>query len=131
MRNAADLVAAFPDITFVLVHAGMLESDAPEARQAWLEGMKRLADHPNVVAKISGQGTFLHRVDAAFIARVIHDCFALFGSERCMFGSNLPIETLWTDFGALWKTYQDAVAGYPESDRNNLFSETARRVYAL
>jgi predicted TIM-barrel fold metal-dependent hydrolase len=131
MRDAADLVAAFPDLTFVLVHAGMLESDASQARQAWLEGMKRLADHPNVVAKISGQGTFLHRVDAAFIGRVIHDCFDLFGSARCMFGSNLPIEKLWTDFGALWNTYQDAVAGFLESDRNNLFGETARRVYAL
>ena len=131
MPDAARLVADFPGIPFVLIHAGMLESNAPAARKAWLDGMKRLAEHPNVYAKLSGQGTFLYRVDTAFIAGVLHDCVSLFGAERCMFGSNFPIEKIWTDFAALWRAYAVVLGKYSEQDRNNVLRETATRVYRV
>ena len=131
MPDAARLVADFPGIPFVLIHAGMLESNAPAARKAWLDGMKRLAEHPNVYAKLSGQGTFLYRVDTAFIAGVLHDCVSLFGAERCMFGSNFPIEKIWTDFAALWRAYAVVLGEYSEQDRNNVLRETATRVYRV
>ena len=131
MRDAARLVADFPGIPFVLVHAGMLEGGGPGARAAWLEGMKWLAEQPNLFVKISGQGTFLHRVDATIIAGVVHDCVALRGSERCMFGSNLPIEKIWSDSAALFAAYADILAGFREADRENIMSKTAARVYRL
>jgi predicted TIM-barrel fold metal-dependent hydrolase len=131
MRDAASLVAAYPAIPFVLVHAGMLESDLPEDRDAWEEGMKRLADQPNVVVKLSGLGTFLHRVDHPFIAQIVRDSMALFGSERCMFGSNFPIEKIWSDFATLWGTYAEVLGNFPGTDRNNVLRETAIRVYRL
>jgi predicted TIM-barrel fold metal-dependent hydrolase len=131
MRDAARLVADFPGIPFVLIHAGMLESDSPEDRASWLEGMKRLAEYPNVHVKLSGLGTFLHRVDRQFIAGVVGDCLGLFGSERCMFGSNLPIEKIWTDFSALWGAYSEVLAEYSEIDRDNVLARTAERVYRI
>ncbi|HEU0115243.1 MAG TPA: amidohydrolase family protein [Thermomicrobiales bacterium] len=131
MADAARLAADFPDIAFVLVHAGMLERDAADARRRWRDGMARLAEQPNVVVKLSGQGTFSHRVEPAFIADVVHECLALFGSGRCMFGSNFPVEKIWTDFGPLLRAYQDALANEPPVVRADFFRETARRVYRL
>ncbi|HET7092997.1 MAG TPA: amidohydrolase family protein [Thermomicrobiales bacterium] len=131
MADAARLAADFPDIAFVLVHAGMLEADTPEARRRWREGMARLAEQPNVVVKLSGQGTFSHRVDPTFIADVVHACLTLFGSERCMFGSNFPVEKIWTDFGPLLAAYQAALANQPAAVRDDVLRETARRVYRL
>jgi predicted TIM-barrel fold metal-dependent hydrolase len=131
MADAARLAADFPEISFVLVHAGMLESDRPDHRAAWHEGMKRLAEHPNVFVKLSGLGTFSHRVDPEFIASVVADCVALFGSERCMFGSNFPIEKLWTAFGSLWQAHTAALVGLALADRQNILRETATRVYNL
>lgn len=131
MRDAARLVADFPGIPFVLVHAGMLESDLPEDRVAWLEGMQRLAQQPNVFVKLSGQGTFNHRVDPEFIGGVVRDTVDLFGSERCMFGSNFPVEKIWTDFGGLWGAYSEVLADLPERDRENILRDTAMRVYRL
>ncbi|HEU5430017.1 MAG TPA: amidohydrolase family protein, partial [Thermomicrobiales bacterium] len=46
MADAARLASDFPDITFVLVHARMLEADTAEARQRWRDGMARLAERP-------------------------------------------------------------------------------------
>lgn len=129
MHDAAKLAADFPGIPFVLIHAGMLESDLQEDRALWLEGMKRLAEQPNVFVKFSGLGTFSHRVDPDFIDGVIRDVVVLFGSERCMFGSNFPVEKIWTDFATLWAAYDLALAEYPETMRNDILRDTATRLY--
>ena len=65
-----------------------------------------------MVSKLSGLGTFIHRNDPGHIAEVVEETAALFGAERCLFGSNFPIEKLWTDYAALIAAYRDAIAGY-------------------
>lgn len=131
MADAARLAADFPDISFVLIHAGMLEGDDPEMRARWRDGMARLAHQPNVFVKLSGQGTFTHRVDPRFIVDVVHTCVDLFGSERCLFGSNLPVEKIWTEAAPLFAAYHAALADLPGEDRANIWRNTAMRLYGL
>ncbi|MGI8334537.1 amidohydrolase family protein [Actinomadura scrupuli] len=131
MADAAGLVAAFPDVTFVLVHAGMPVSMEPAEAAEWTRGMRLLAEHPNVVVKLTGQGTFVHRVDRALIDEVTATCLELFGSRRCMWGSNFPIEKLWTDLPTLLGTWRQALDRYPPDVRRDVFAGTARRVYTL
>ena len=73
MAGAAELAAACPNVTFVLQHAGMLENLSPEGRAEWRAGMEALAAQPNVVSKLSAFGTFIHRNDAAHIARIFRE----------------------------------------------------------
>jgi predicted TIM-barrel fold metal-dependent hydrolase len=120
MEDAARLVADHPDVTFVLIHAGMPEGDV----DAWRAGLERLAPLENLMVKLSGQGTFVHRVDADLIALVARTSLELFGARRCMFGSNFPIESLWTDLGTLVDAWR---AVLPE----DALSHTARRIYRL
>jgi predicted TIM-barrel fold metal-dependent hydrolase len=131
MKDAANLAAAFPGVTFVLQHAGMLEDKSIEGRAHWREGMKRLADQPNIVSKLSGLGTFIQRNDAAHVADVIHETVAIFGSERCLFGSNFPIEKLWTNYADLVTAHRTAVAKYPPNEQVALLHDTASRVYRV
>jgi predicted TIM-barrel fold metal-dependent hydrolase len=131
MADAARFVADFPDITFVLVHAGMLVDSEPDVVAEWTRGLKLLADQPNVVVKLTGQGTFVHRVDQELIGLVTDTCLDLFGSGRCMWGTNFPIEKIWTDLSALVSGWRQALAGYPPGVQRDVFAETARRVYAL
>ena len=131
MPEAAALAAACPEVTFVLQHAGMLEDLTDAGRETWRAGMAALAACPNVVAKLSGLGTFLHRNDPTHIADVVFETVGMFGAERCLFGSNFPIEKLWTSFSELVAAYRTAVANLPAADREAIFSETARRVYRL
>jgi len=127
MADAADFVAALPEVTFVLLHAGMPEGDL----EAWMRGLDLLAPLPNLVVKLSGQGTFVHRVDDELIGLVARTCLDRFGPSRCMYGSNFPIEKLWTDYPSLVGAWQRALAEEPEPVRRDVFSETARRVYRL
>jgi len=131
MQDAAQLVRDFPGINFVLLHAGMLEDLSPAGRAAWRAGMQRLAQLPNLYVKLSGLGTFIHRVDQAHIADIALPTVELFGSGRCVFGSNFPIEKLWSSYAELANAYRGALAGLADADQARVFSGTARSLYRL
>ena len=131
MAGAAALAESCPSVTFILQHAGMLEDLSPAGRDEWRSGMIRLAACSNVVSKLSGLGTFIHRNDPAHVADVVRETVAIFGAERCLFGSNFPIEKLWTDYRALVAAYEAAINGLNEGMRAQVMGETARRVYQL
>ena len=131
MAGAAGLAKACPQVTFILQHAGMLEDLSPQGRAAWREGMQRLADCPNVVSKLSGLGTFIHRNGSAHIAGIVAETVAIFGAERCLFGSNFPIEKLWTGYRELVDAFRAAAAPLGAEQRDAILRTTAIRVYRL
>ena len=128
MADAAELVRAVPDVMFVLVHAGMLTGRDEATVKLWRDGMARLAQLPNVVVKLTGQGTFTRRLDPDFIQFVAAETLGWFGAARCMFGTNFPVEKLWTELPPLVDAWLAAV---PETVHDAVFAGTARRVYAL
>lgn len=131
MAGAAKLAQACPDVTFVLQHAGMLEDTSPEGWDAWRKGMTQLADQGNVVTKLSAFGTFIHRNDPAFVAEIIGETVDLFGADRCLFGSNFPIEKIWTSYTALFEAFRDATADLSTDQQSSIFNDTAARIYRL
>jgi predicted TIM-barrel fold metal-dependent hydrolase len=131
MAGAAKLAAACPEVTFILQHAGMLEDLSKSGWSEWRDGMKRLADQPNVVSKLSGLGTFIHRNDPEHIACIFKATVKLFGAERCLFGSNFPIEKLWTSYGDLIAAHLKATSRMSKPERDAIFHDTAARVYRL
>jgi predicted TIM-barrel fold metal-dependent hydrolase len=131
MAGATSLAEACPDVTFILQHAGMPEDLSAKGRFAWQAGMTQLARCPNVVSKLSGLGTFIHRNDPAHVADVLGETIAIFGAERCLFGSNFPIEKLWTDYRNLIETYRASTTSLRADERNAILGNTAMRVYHL
>lgn len=131
MAGAARLAADFPGTTFILQHAGMLEDLSEKGIDSWREGMTTLAEQPNVVSKLSGLGTFIHRNDPAHIAMVVRETAGIFGPDRCLFGSNFPIEKLWIDYASLVRAYRDAVSVFPAEEQRAMLHDTAARVYRI
>ena len=131
MAQAAELAAEFPKTAFILQHAGMLEDMSAIGRAAWRSGMLKLARQPNVVSKLSGLGTFIHAVDASQIGEIARETIGLFGPERCLFGSNFPIEKLWASYDELIAAYRVALSAYPTDAQEQIFSGTAKRLYRI
>jgi len=131
MAASAELVRAFPHTTFVLDHAGMLEDLSDAGHQAWRTGMRQLANCPNVFVKLSALGTFVHRATLADIQPIVSDTVTLFGAERCVWGSNFPIEKLWTDYATLVSNIRAAVSHLPAGAQRQILSDTARRLYGV
>jgi predicted TIM-barrel fold metal-dependent hydrolase len=131
MEGAAQLAESCPNVTFILQHAGMLEDTSDAGRLRWRNGMRRLAGCPNVVSKLSALGTFIHKNDPAHIAGIVRETVALFGPERCMFGSNFPVEKLWTRYSDLVAAYRAALEPLGEQVSRAALHDTAARIYHL
>lgn len=131
MDGAAELAEACPKVTFILQHAGMLEDLSDDGRAFWKAQMRKLAKQENVVSKLSAFGTFIHRNDPAHIERILHDTVAIFGAKRCLFGSNFPIEKLWTGYGELMRAFLKAANDLSAARQNAIFYDTAKRIYRL
>jgi predicted TIM-barrel fold metal-dependent hydrolase len=131
MRDGAELACEFPDNTFVLEHAGMLEDMSPNGWKRWREGINSLALQPNVNAKLSGLGTFVHACGPDVMGPIVKETVEIFGANRCLFGSNFPIEKLWTDYSMLYRTFRNAVAHLNESEQIAILHDTAARLYRV
>lgn len=131
MEAAVELANACPDVTFILQHAGMLEDASEDGWEAWRKGMKRLSKCSNVVSKLSAFGTFIHRNDPEFIEVMVKETVKIFGAKRCMYGSNFPIEKLWTSYADLFAAFQAAASSLPKNQQKAIFQDTAARVYKL
>jgi predicted TIM-barrel fold metal-dependent hydrolase len=138
MPGAAELAHACPRVPFILQHAGMLTDTTPAAWAHWRENIAILANEPNVYAKLSGFGTFIHRNDATHIGQLIQATVSTFGPQRCLWGSNFPIEKIWTDYASLVAAHRRGVSELDlglgevtEATARSIFYETASRVYRL
>ncbi|MDA0170154.1 amidohydrolase family protein [Solirubrobacter taibaiensis] len=121
-----ELLGNHPDVTFVIIHAGM-----PIEGEPWREFLHVIAQFPNLNVKLSGQGTFIHRVDPDWIKTVTQVVVDEFGSDRAMFGTNFPVESIWTDFSSLVNAWFGVLAGFPQDVQDDILGRTARRVYRL
>lgn len=131
MEGAAFLTRACPNVAFVLQHAGMPEDLSDEGWAFWRSELQKLAREPNVVCKLSAFGTFLHRNDTGHIGRVLREAVEVFGAGRCLFGSNFPIEKIWTDYPTLIDSFLIAASPLNEAERAAIFHDTATRIYRL
>lgn len=131
MADAARLAQEFPRLTFVLLHAGMLADRSPAGWAEWRTGMRGLAACPNVAVKLSGLGTFAHECSVALWRPVIEETLAMFGPSRCLFGSNFPVESLWTGYGKIIAVMQECLAGLAAAERRAVLHDTAARLYQI
>lgn len=131
MPDAARLAHACPGLQFVLLHAGMLEDRSQAGWAAWRTGMRALAGCPNVAVKLSGLGTFEHRCSVELWRPVVSETVAMFGPERCLFGSNFPIESLWTTYDRLVAVMRECLDDLAAAAERAIFHDNAARIYRI
>lgn len=131
LGQAARLAADHPDTTIVLDHAGMPIHRDAESHHQWRLGMRNLAKAPNVVTKISALGTNDHSWTKETIRPIVLDTIDIFGPNRTMFGSNFPVDSLYSSFTTLYTAFDEITAGMTAGDRRQLFSETAKTTYGI
>jgi len=131
MEDAARLARAHPSLTFVLLHAGMLEDTSTQGMAAWRDGMRQLAERPNVSVKLSGLGTFSHTCSVTSWQPIVRETLALFGPERAVFGSNFPIESLWTTYANIVSVMYECIAYRTAAEQRAILHDNAQRIYRL
>jgi L-fuconolactonase len=54
-----------------------------------------------------------------------------FGTRRCMFESNFPVDKGALSYVVLWNAMKRFCTGYSQSEKNDLFSDSANRFYKI
>jgi predicted TIM-barrel fold metal-dependent hydrolase len=109
----------------------MLEDRSPEGWAAWRRGIGSIAEHPNVYTKLSGLGTFIHSCTTSEWQPVIDETIDAFGPARCMFGSNFPIEMLWTTYSDIVDVFRASIASYSAAEQQRILYGVAADLYRI
>lgn len=131
MPYVVELLKAFPNVRFILVHAGMLTDRTLMAIDQWRAALTAFASFPNVHVKLSGIGMFTPGITYAQARQVIRDSIQIFGIDRTIYGSNFPLEKLNASYASFFGTYRDVMAEYPEADQRKVFHDNAVKFYRL
>lgn len=150
LAELADLARAFPDTLIILDHVGSPLGIGPyagrrtEAFEAWLRGMDLVAACGNVVVKLGGLGMKLcgfnwHKMEKPpssqtlcnAMAPYFDHCLERFGTQRCMFESNFPVDRVSCSYTVLWNAFKRLTRRFTDQERADLFHDTAARTYGL
>lgn len=144
------LARAFPQTKIVLDHLGTPIGVGPyagrrdEIFQQWARDLAELATCQNVSIKLGGmlmpwngfgfeKGLRPPTSDEIVSTQQRYYEYAIntFGTKRCMFESNFPVEKGAVSYDILWNAFKKMVAGYSEDEKNDLFYATAKEVYRI
>ena len=132
LKPAAELVARFPGLRFVLDHAAKPAIARREIAD-WARDLEALAAFPNVLCKLSGLVTEADWTSwtAADIRPYLDVLFGAFGAERLMIGSDWPVCTVAADYGRATGLVLDYLARRPEAEEAAVCGGNAVRFWKL
>ncbi len=150
LPDLIDLARAFPDQTIICDHVGgalgvgQYAGKRAEVMGQWKKSVSELAKCPNVNVKLGGLGMTSFGFGFEFedapptsakLAEAwrpyIEICIEAFGASRCMFESNFPPDKQSCGYTELWNAFKIITQGASATDKANLYSGTAARVYKL
>ena len=132
MAAARDLALRHPDLNVVLQHIGFPRSRDDEYFGNWAAGMRTLAEAPNVTCKVSGLGMTDPRFTAESLRRWIDTPLEIFGPDRCVLGSNWPVDRLYSSYDVIMDIYRERLAAlFSPEDQRKVLSENAARIYRV
>lgn len=135
LAKAADLARMFPNITMILTHAGFPQDRSDEYLEIWREGLNSLAEADNAVIKISGLGMGDYMAGGRWtidsFRPYVLGCIEAFGVERSFFGSNWPVDYMYSTYEELINAYTTLVSDFSHDEQVALFSGNAERIYRI
>ena len=131
MPAARDLALRHPDLQIVLEHIGFPRTRDDEYFDNWAAGMRTLAEAENITCKISGVAMTDPLFTAESLRRWIDTPLDVFGPDRCVLGSNWPVDRLFSSYDVIMDIYRERLSSFSESDQAKVLSENAARIYRL
>jgi predicted TIM-barrel fold metal-dependent hydrolase len=131
MQAAAHLASRHPDTPIILNHTGMPVDRDAAGLQAWRAGIQALAQQPNVAVKISGLAMLDWQWTTDSLRPFVMQTIELFGTDRCLFASNFPVDRLFGSFERQCSAYRSLTATLTPAERAQVFATNAERIYRI
>ena len=130
MPLARALADRYPEIVLCIDHASYPRRRDDEYFEAWRRGIQLLAGAPNVVIKISGLGMVDHAWTVESLRPWVHTCIEAFGTERSFFGTNWPVDRLYSSYGDVLDAYAAIIADLTDDAAQRGPPETQMHLHA-
>jgi L-fuconolactonase len=123
------VVGRHPDLQFVLDHCAKPPLATGEI-ESWQRDIALLAEHPNIVCKLSGLVTEAApdwRI--ADLRRAVDHVVTCFGPRRMLWGSDWPVVDLAGGYAKWFAAAETLLADLSADDKADIFGGNAARVY--
>ncbi len=131
MPGLVSLFERHPKVPVIVNHLGMPVMSDADGLADWRRGMRALAALPQVAVKLSGLGFVWCDWTVERVRPLLLEAIDLFGTDRCLFASDAPTDTLFAPIDRYLQTYHALVADFAEDERRAMFGRNADRVYRL
>jgi predicted TIM-barrel fold metal-dependent hydrolase len=131
MGKVRDLAEEHSGVVLCVDHAGFPRARDDEYFANWRRAMRELAGAPNVVCKISGLGMCDNAWTVDSIRPWVLACIEDFGLERSFFGSNWPVDHLYSSYPDVLDAYATIISDFTEAEQTALFSANAERIFRI
>jgi predicted TIM-barrel fold metal-dependent hydrolase len=131
MHKARNLAQRHPATPMVLDHAGFPLERTDEYFENWKGGMRTLAEAENAWCKISGLGMGDPDWTVDSIRPWVMHCIETFGVERCFFGTNWPVDKLFSPYKDVVDAYAEIIRDFSEDEQVALFSGNAEKLFRI
>lgn len=126
-----DLARAFPHTVLCIDHCAVPAGRDGESFGRWRAAMDVMAESPNVVMKVSGLGMGDPGWSVESIRPYVLGAIEAFGVDRIVFGSNWPVDRLFSSYGDVVNAYAAIIAGFSPDEQRALFSGNAERIFRI
>ena len=132
-EDAENLIKKYDSTLFIINHTLCPHDINNENINLWLDKIKILSKYDNVVIKLSGFGEFNSNWSTESIKPLILYSIDNFGINRCMFGTNFPVDKFLSNasYEDYWKAYLKITQDFSEDEINNLFYKNAEKFYKI
>ena len=139
-----------PDLVIVLDHfsgplgVGSYATKKEEVYDNWKKNLKELSRCDNVFAKLGGLAMPVNGLgfetnqnpptsnEFMSIQRQFYlTTIDFFGTERCMFESNFPVDKYSVSYHVLWNAFKYLVKDFSQTEKDHLFFKTASNIYNI
>ena len=132
LQVSANTAKAFPELPLVVDHIAK-PAIARKQWDDWAKGMKLLADCDNVFCKLSGMITEAdpNNWKPEDFRPYVEYLIGVFGTQRCMFGSDWPYCLLAGTYSQVIEVLQESTQILSSCEQNDIWGGTAERFYKL
>ncbi|MEU8225385.1 amidohydrolase family protein [Kribbella sp. NPDC048915] len=131
LAQAAEVFRRVPELVVVLEHLGLPPAD-PNARVRWRAALERFADEvPSSWLKISALSFLSPHWDADQIGVVVKEALEVFGPQRCLLGSNFPVDRPAVGYRELWQDMEWWTEHLSPDEQHWVRVENALQVYRI
>jgi predicted TIM-barrel fold metal-dependent hydrolase len=99
--------------------------------ELWAQGILMASKAENIYIKISGLGMGDNNWTIDSIRPYVLHCIDSFGTNRVIFATNWPIDSLWSSYENVVDSYVEIIQDFSSDEKVTMFSTNTKNLYGI